>query len=102
MGVAMAGPGSGGGGGGGGGGAPPTVDLNDPAFREMARTPVHALADQFQNGMYLHDGGGGGGGGGGSGSYHRNMNRSRSPGRELDSQPQQHSVRLNPEGFQLN
>ena len=88
MGVAMALPLS------GGGGAPSAVhsgDMNDPSIREMARTPVNALSDQFQNGMYLHDAGSGAG----SGSYHRNMNRSRSPGRELDSQPQQqHSVRF--------
>lgn len=92
MGVAITGPSSMASSLGAGGGAPATGDMNDPAIREMTRTPVNALTDQFQNGMYLHDGGAGGGSGGGS--YHRNMNRSRSPGRELDSQPQQHSVRI--------
>lgn len=68
--------------------------------RDLNRTPVNALADQFQNGMSFQDGNSG---------YNNAvqqqqqqqmqqqqqqqqramMNRSRSPGRELDSHPMQ-------------
>ena len=63
--------------------APPSG--GDADIREMTRTPVNALADQFQNGMVFQDGGHPA-----QGSVYRNMNRSRSPGRELDSQPPVH------------
>lgn len=57
----------------------------DTDLREMSRTPVNALVDQFQNGLTFHDSGNSAPPGGGGGSYNRNMNRSRSPGRDLDS-----------------
>ena len=49
--------------------------------REINRTPVNALAEQFQNGINFHQDGY-------NNQQSRNlMNRSRSPGRELDSHP---------------
>ena len=53
--------------------------MAEAVSRELARTPVSALVDQFQNGMVLQDHQA-------SNGYRSAMNRSRSPGRELDSQ----------------
>lgn len=51
--------------------------------REINRTPVNALAEQFQNGMNFQENNGYN-----NQQQQRNvMNRSRSPGRELDSHP---------------
>jgi hypothetical protein len=56
--------------------------------REINRTPVNALAEQFQNGMNFQDNNGVVGGYNSQQQQQRNMmNRSRSPGRELDSHP---------------
>ena len=55
--------------------------------RDISRTPVNALVEQFQNGINFQENS--------SGGYNnRNtlMNRSRSPGRELDSHPMQQQM----------
>ena len=57
--------------------------------RDLNRTPVNALVDQFQNGINFHQDSGVGGVGGGYNAQRSLMNRSRSPGRELDSMPPQ-------------
>lgn len=73
MGVAMSGP------------AQPSSLPDHLEHREINRTPVNALAEQFQNGMNFQDNSGGGG----YNPQRSMMNRSRSPGRELDSHPMQ-------------
>ncbi len=53
--------------------------LHDPSRDMLNRTPVNVLAEQFQNGINFHQDGQ-------TQTQQRSMmNRSRSPGRELDS-----------------
>ena len=54
--------------------------------RDLNRTPVNALVDQFQNGINFHHPDGNTAG---YNAQRSMMNRSRSPGRELDSMPTQ-------------
>ncbi len=81
MGVAMSGP------------TQPNSLPDHLEHREINRTPVNALAEQFQNGMNFQDNSGSVVGGYNQQQQQQQqrnmMNRSRSPGRELDSHPMQ-------------